>query len=294
MTEGFFVTVDVGGTNTRVALVDTTFNVIGFDSFPTTPNATTSLTNIESSINKLIRDRNLTRSALKGSGMGVAGLVRNGKLVKDVRIALAGSDLSAFLTELGSDNVVVVNDAVAQAAGEYNCLNPPNNVSPLVYLTFGTGIGSAVLIDGKPLVGNRGSSSEMGHLVVWPDGPPCKCGARGCCEALIGGEAIQIRYGMSASQLFSSSQHDEILSEISNVIAQMLGAIYRIFDPQLVVFGGGIGPSYVGLMPRISQRLNLYLSSAMREGLCVRAAKLGDHAGLIGVAHILASSSPAE
>lgn len=290
MADGFFVTVDVGGTKTRVALVDPSFNVFGFHRFPTNSNAPESLSNIERSVHKLILENNLTRARLQGSGMAVAGLVRDGRLVKDIRIGLSGFDLSGFLTELGSDNVVVVNDALAQGIGEYHCLGRESRLSPFVYLAFGTGIGSTVLLEGKPLMGHRGSSSEMGHLVIWPDGPTCECGARGCFEALVGGEAIQARYGISAAELFNSGDHEEILSEISNVLAQVLGCIYRIFDPGVVVFGGGIGPSYVGLMPRISQLLSQYLSSTMREGLRVQSAQLGEHAGVIGVAHILAST----
>ena len=166
----------------------------------------------------------------------------------------------------------------------------------VVYLTVSTGIGGAVLIDGRPLVGPDGSAGELGHLCVDLDGPTCGCGARGHLEALASGSAIarQAResgsFGaavtardVAAAEEAGDATARMIMEQARRAFAAACVSIVDIFDPQLIVVGGSVarnqGERWLG--PARDEVKRRALRAAGRRVRIV-PAQLGDDVGLVG------------
>jgi glucokinase len=166
----------------------------------------------------------------------------------------------------------------------------------VVYLTVSTGIGGAVLIDGRPLVGPDGSAGELGHLCVDLDGPPCGCGARGHLEALASGSAIArlaresgaFGTAVTAREVAAAEEVGDptataIMDRARRAFAAACVSIVDVFDPQLIVVGGSLarnqGERWLG-----PARDEVKRSAFRAAGRRVRIvpAQLGDDVGLVG------------
>lgn len=110
---------------------------------------------------------------------------------------------------------------------------------------FGTGIGNAMLLDGKPVVGKHGAAGELGHIPVWGSTVPCGCGNVGCLEAVAGGKAIaklkRDKYPETPiGDMFISHGGEDDLLEIVNGMAMAVATEINILDPDQVLVGGGV------------------------------------------------------
>ena len=110
---------------------------------------------------------------------------------------------------------------------------------------FGTGIGNAMMRNGKPVSGRHGATGELGHIPVWGSMVPCGCGNAGCLEAVAGGKAIarlqRERYPETPiSEMFAAQGGREDLLEIVNGMAIAVATEINILDPDQVLIGGGV------------------------------------------------------
>ena len=166
----------------------------------------------------------------------------------------------------------------------------------LVYLTISTGIGGAVLIDGRLLVGPDGSAGELGHLCVDLDGPLCGCGAKGHLEAIASGSAIARLAGESgafgeavtAREVAAAEEAGDptamaIMERARRAFAAACVSIVDVFDPQLIVVGGSLarnqGERWLG-PAREEVRRTAFGAPARRVRIV--PALLGDDVGLVG------------
>jgi glucokinase len=191
----------------------------------------------------------------------------------------------------------------------------------LVYLTISTGIGGAVMTDGRLLAGPDGVAGELGHMVVDMDGPTCGCGADGHLEALASGTGIAraARDGLAAgadgshlariaarlgSAPLSAAHVAEaedlgdrlaaaILDRARRALAAAIVSIVDIFDPDRVICGGGIslaqGDRLLG-PARVAVERTAFRTQAARARVVVAA--LGDDSGLIGTVPLVGSALP--
>jgi glucokinase len=161
----------------------------------------------------------------------------------------------------------------------------------------GTGIAAAHVVDGRVFAGAHGAAGEIGHIVVRPDGPPCGCGQRGCLEAIASAAAVGRRYGggVGADRVAAlAAAHDPealgVWTETVDALADGLLTGIALFDPEVVVVGGGLAEAgdqlLVPLRAALHQRLTFH-----REPALVRAA-LGDEAGCLGAALIALDTLP--
>lgn len=185
-----------------------------------------------------------------------------------------------------------------------------------VYLTVSTGIGGAVVSDGRLLRGPDGTAGELGHLLVEIDGPPCGCGARGHLEAIASGTGIA-RDGLAAAlegrsaalagrmrqrgdgritardvaeaEDAGDSTAREILKRARRAFAAACVTIADVFDPDLIVVGGGIAAAQGDrlLGPARAAVAEQAFRAAARRTRVVPAA-LGDDVGLVGAAALVA------
>jgi len=305
-----FLGVDIGGTATKVGLVDETAQVVAVDRVPTRPEVGPEafVSRVMEAGRALLSRVGAAREALAGVGVGCAGLVSSdsGVLVTSPNLpGWEGVELGRILGGSCEAGVFLDNDANAFAYGEA-AAGAAVGKSDGVFLTLGTGVGGGLLLGGRIYRGSDGFGAELGHVVIDADGPPCACGNRGCLESLVGAKAIVERAvetyrragefdtlaemggGVAASatpELLSeaASSGDELASrvfrETGRYLGIALGGFINVFNPQIVVIGGGVAQAGEHLLGPARHWAGRYSFSVV-----ISPASLGENGGLVGAA----------
>ena len=195
----------------------------------------------------------------------------------------------------------IENDAHAAILGEWKH-GAGRGCDDLVMMTIGTGIGTSVIINGKPLRGKHAQAGNLGsHMILDPDGFPCVCGARGCGEAqqhrnfvsqlaksdpgFVSSELSKIPE-IDYAALFKHSPTDELASRLLkrslDIWGTMAVSLVHQFDCERIVIGGGIMKSAAIILPHINQWLETACTPWGRARAV--AAEQGDDAALLGLA----------
>jgi len=234
-------------------------------------------------------------------GFGIPSTIdqRAGRAVTSVNVPL--SDLAfrdrmrgRFQLPIGIDN-----DGNAAAIAEWK-VGAGKGTSDMVMLTLGTGVGGGVIAGGRPFRGSVGAAAELGHMVIEFDGPPCQgvCTGRGHLEALVSGTAATLAAqeafgaGADAYRLVRlADDGDEtalaILVDLGHKLGAAIGSLVNIFDPELIVIGGGFGTAAKGYL--LGPAREVALREALEPGrdvLQIVPAELGSTAGLIGAGFV--------
>jgi glucokinase len=235
-------------------------------------------------------------------GFGVPSRIdrQTGRLQGSVNIPLGELDLRARMEERFGLPVAVENDANAATYGEFHA-GAGRDAQTMVMLTLGTGVGGGVVIDGQLYRG----WAEFGHMVIEFDGIPCQgtCTGRGHLEAYVSGTAAtrvaQEAFGpaVDAHRLVRlAREEDERAVELLNGIGRRLGAgigsLVNIFDPELVVIGGGFAAAGDFLFEPAREVMQREALAPESDRVHIVRAELGTTAGLIG-AGLLASDAAA-
>ncbi len=211
--------------------------------------------------------------------------------------------LARLLQERFGVPVDVGNDANLAALGEWY-FGAGVGHRHLVYVTVSTGIGGGVIVDNQLLLGDRGLAAEIGHITVDRFGPLCGCGQRGHLEAMASGPAIarwvkeQILLGATSSlsslneittQIIADAARngDELalsaLDRAGTSIGVALADVLHIFNPTIVIVGGGVSLSGELIMGPIRSAMQTHVMNAhYLDNLTLTTAALGDDTGLIG------------
>jgi glucokinase len=174
--------------------------------------------------------------------------------------------------------VLMDNDANAGAMGEY-LFGAGKGCSPLFYMTVSTGIGGGILIDSQILRGPDSWAGEIGHLNVFPDGPPCLCGSNGCLERMCCGLWLERDNGESAEALL---RRPEFVRRYVIYMARGLKACIMLLNPQRIVIGGGVAKAGDALFDPLREELARQMPPWSRARVDVQPALLGDDSVLYG------------
>jgi glucokinase len=170
-------------------------------------------------------------------------------------------------------------------------------------VTIGTGLGSGLILDDKLWTGSGGFAAEFGHVTVDPEGIACPCGNRGCLEQYVSAGALVrfARAGMTGkdADLLTAEKVSErarqgdttALSAFDHFgywLGIALASLINTLNIQAIVIGGGVGVSFDLLLPSLQQNMLQRCFPQMREGLVITKALLGDDAGLLGGAALVA------
>jgi len=212
--------------------------------------------------------------------------------------------------------IYLENDATVAALGEHY-FGGAVGIANLIYLCVGTGIGGGIMIDGQLYHGASGSAGEIGHMTIDINGPRCSCGNIGCWETLASGTALareavkQIKAGtqtsilnfadgelqkVSAQRVFLAAQEgDPLANELISQTAYYLGvglvSIVNIFNPQLILIGGGLSRMGRLLLEPASKVVRDRAYELPAAAVRIELARLGaDAEALGGVALVLESS----
>jgi glucokinase len=312
--------VDVGGTKIAAGLVSAEGKIVSAVRRLTdvsSPEAT--LDSISRSIFSLTEKLKLDIHELGPIGFGIPGLVdRNSGIgIASVNLGWKNVKVRSGLESRLGVRCVIENDVRAGALGELR-FGTAKGYKNFVYLNIGTGISAVVILDGAFYSGVNGIAGEIGHAVIDPGGPLCKCGGQGCFEAIASGPAIaqraikKIRNGKSSmlsldgqgplntitpEEIFiAAEQKDglalEVINEVGGFIAHALEYLVLAYDPQIIVIGGSICLKSKILNRIISQKLqelsdqSWVFAKAYRKGL-IRLSTLGNNAGVFGAAALV-------
>jgi len=191
--------------------------------------------------------------------------------------------------------VGIDNDAVAAAYGELRA-GAGTQTDRLLMVTLGTGVGVAMLVEGRPVRGADGAHPEGGHIPISSDPERCYCGLTGCFEQAAARSTLQRRLseamgGVAAdrtliAEAMTVAEHDErvraVFRDYAVAVGRGLAALHTLWQPRVTVLGG----SAAICLPLIREDLlrTLDRSEDYRVDVDLRAAVLGDNAGAIGAA----------
>ncbi|MBB1534642.1 MULTISPECIES: ROK family protein [unclassified Leptotrichia] len=309
----YYAGIDLGGTNTKIGLVDEDGNIIF-----TTIVKTDSMEGFEKTIQRLskillqqVKSFDLNFDDVQSVGVGVPGPVLNSRVVKfwanfpwknGVDLALE------FEKNLGKP-VKADNDVNVITLGEM-WKGSAQGYKNVLGLAIGTGIGGGIIVDGKLVSGENGAGGEVGHIKVERDGKLCGCGQKGCWEAYASATGLireaqsrlavnktnglyeqVIGRDLEAKDIFDVAKEGDafaldLVDYEADYIALGIGNLLNVLDPEIVVVGGGVSLAGDILFNKVKERLKRYAFPSTTENLKIVAASLGNDAGILGAAYL--------
>ncbi|MCE5174073.1 MAG: ROK family protein [Bacteroidales bacterium] len=216
-------------------------------------------------------------------------------------------DLNKWVASEWGVQFIVDNDARYAVIGEWK-YGAAKDTNDLVMMTIGTGIGTGVVIDGRPLIGSHFRAPLGGHFIIKYDGRDCTCGNKGCVEAHSSSYFLpQIIRELPTSESFKANadkidfktifemsrtgNKDSLLVQNHCIQIWAAGIINFIhaYDPEIIVLGGGIMKSKDIIIPAIKEIVDKY-AWTNKEGIKIEASKLGDDASILGIYYCLSKS----
>ncbi len=310
----YYIGIDLGGTNIAAGIVDENGKILVKGSVPT--NADREPDEIIKDMGKLCIDlmnkQGITADDVEYAGIASPGTVDhdNGYIVYANNLPLLNYPIAAKFTEFsGVKKVYVENDANAAAKGEAE-MGASKGCNTSVMITLGTGVGGGIIIDKKVYSGFNFAGGELGHVVIQVDGAPCSCGRKGCWEAYSSATGLinmtkeklaecpdSLMHKMVAEEGKVSGRTSfnamragdaaakEVVDKYIKYLASGLASMINIFQPEVLVIGGGICNEGDYLLKPLYEVISKeqYTSSAVKQTE-IRIAKLGNDAGIIGAA----------
>ena len=319
------VGVDVGGTKIAAAVVDSAGQIYGRVQHPTDvsrPEMT--LQSIAGAISSAIEAAGIRTADISAIGLGIPGKVdpETGTGLVAVNLGWRNVPVTPALESLLGIRCVIENDVRAAALGE-NYYGTGRQARNMVYLSLGTGIAAGFILDGRLYRGTTGFAGEIGHAIVDRGGPQCKCGARGCLEALAAGPAIAERaqsamatgrptslreiLGQGTVRLTgqdvceAAARGDplaqDVLREISAYLAYSIHLLAMFMDPELIVLGGGVALAGDVLLQAVREHAGRLAAEApmfaeVYQPEMIQLTDLGRDAGILGAAALVAPARP--
>ncbi len=226
-------------------------------------------------------------------GLGTPGPTDATGRIARVAINLAGwhdVPLADWLEAKTGYPTIIANDANCAGLGEA-WLGAGRWYRDLILLTLGTGVGGAVILDGKLFVGHHGTAGELGLITLNMDGPTCNSGNRGSLESHISVPAIRRRTGLEPEELgMLALAGDPKALEFWQTYGRELGAglasLLYVLTPEAVIIGGGVSASADFFFPAALGEIEQRVLTSSRAGLQLLKAELGNQAGIVGAAKL--------
>ncbi len=287
----FALGVDLGGHNLRGAVIDGEGRLLHRKRVAT--DESRDLSKVLDQIAQLCEDlcEEVSGSVI-GVGIGVPGFMdhESGFLTSSPNFPTWNRvNLHEHLNAKCSLPFLTENDANMAALGEF-WKGAGKGAKVMVCLTLGTGVGGAVVQEGKLLKGAHGLAGELGHIVIDPQGPVCGCGAKGCLEAFASGSYIERRTGSASRDVYDRAMKGDdasrtIFEEFGCSLGLGVSSLVQVFDPSLVVIGGQVSQAWEVFYPSLLQEFSERLSKHPGRNTPIIRAACGDDAGLLGAAY---------
>jgi len=311
---GYFIGVDLGGTNIKVGLFDEAMTLVGKTSVPTGAEMGPDhvIGNIVKAGRELLDAAKLTEADLAAIGIGTPGPAdyANGIIIKSTNMPkFVNTPLRDRVADgLGRKPAILENDANVACWGEF-AMGAGRDVTDMIFMTLGTGIGGGVVCNGELVRGAGGNAAELGHVIIHPGGRACNCGQRGCVEAYgsanstaarateairAGGsstlEAVLSAKGeLTSKDVFQHAEKGdalacEIVEGTAEALAIMCVNMLHTTEPARIVFSGGMIAAGDALLSRIRRHFDHLVWTLKKETVEICFATLGEDTGIIGAA----------
>jgi len=327
----YIIGVDIGGTKIAAGLVSA-HQVLERVVLPTLAdqNAGVVVAQVFKSIDHVLEKSGRKVEEISGIGIVAPGPLnpRTGELIYAPNIpSLINIPIATLVSERYHLPTLVENDANAAGLAEA-LFGAAVGFRYVFYVTVSTGIGTGVIIDGQIYSGKNGMGAEAGHVTIDYQGPLCSCGQRGCIEVFASGKAIvrrtreklESQIGESNNRpvatskildLVSGNLHQitpavvaeaarsgdltaqEIIHETATYLSIWLGGMINIFDPEIIVIGGGVSSMGDLLFDVIRELTPKHSILPKAHEVIITPAKLRDDVGILGAATLFATMKEA-
>ncbi|XWK91338.1 MAG: ROK family protein [Phormidium sp.] len=235
----------------------------------------------------------LETAAVKAIGVGTPGPTDAAGKIAKIAINLVGWNdipLAELLETKTGLPTIIANDANCAALGEA-WLGAGRNFRNLILLTLGTGVGGAIILDGKLFTGNQGAAGELGLICLHPEGPKCNSGNHGSLEQYVSIQAIRRLTGLEPKELGELAQKGdskalEFWQSYGKNLGIGLASLIYVLTPEAIVIGGGISASANFFFPAALAEIEQRVLPISRTGLQLLLAELGNQAGMVGAAKL--------
>ncbi len=307
--------VDVGGTKVASGLVDSSGEILCHNRNPMVSNegaagGLAAVTRAIQAASDYAGSGAAAQNMIRGVGVCCPGPLnpRSGVIINPPNLPCwRDFPLAAEIAHLCRVPVIVDNDANAAGLAE-TLWGAGRGYRNVFYATIGTGIGTAILIDGRIYHGRTGCAAEGGHMSIDYRGPRCGCGKPGCIEALAAGPAIARRARAKLENGRSSSLLDlaagsiekvtgemvgqavaagdlvamEVLQETIELLALWFGNIVDLLEPDVMIVGGGVSSMLKPFLGEIRDWLPGYSVNRSCTDIPLLSARYGEDAGVAG------------
>ena len=253
---------------------------------PSTP------TSVAKAIANIANELNADKKCTK-MGIGIPGPVDGMGRIARVAINLSGwhdvplADMVEAKTDL---SITLNNDANCAGLGEA-WLGAGCNHQNLLLITLGTGVGGAIILNGKLFVGHYGAAGELGLITLNPDGPKCNSGNNGSFEQYCSINGVKRLSGHDPAELGRLAQKGDpeaiaYWEKYGALLGAGLTSLIYIFTPEMVIIGGGISASSDFFLPATRAEIKRRVLASSRVDLQLVTAELGNRAGMVGAAQL--------
>jgi len=302
--------VDLGGTNTRTALVARSGDILEKQK-----EETLAAEGHEKVIAKLIRniDRQRANADQYGRRVAAVGVGAPGVIYEQTGVVVKSPNfpdwndlpLKQILEGELKLPVFIENDANAAALGE-QWRGAAKDIRSMIFLTLGTGVGGGIILDGRIWHGADGMAGEVGHMTIIPDGRICGCGNRGCLEMYASSRGIVMtfkamcaekrldaedRKELTSAQIYQAARNGDtvahlVMKDMGRYLGIGIANLINIFNPEMVVIGGGVMDAWDLFIDATREEVRKRAFAYTAERTKIVPSMLGDEAGMVGAAAV--------
>jgi glucokinase len=291
-----YLALDVGGTKVLGAIISDN-KIIKQEKVKT--NANKSQEEVYQIIKEVIVKLSKNTSKISGIGIGIPGRVDEfGNIVVSPNLPFENFALKENLQkDTGVSNILIGNDVNLGLLGEY-WQGSAKGYTNVLGMFVGTGIGGAIIINKKLILGHQFIGGEIGHMKLTLTGPQCNCGAEGCLEAYSSKIAMQ-KYmeskGLKFDSILKSSFLKKGLAENNSIvkdaikhscyyIGEAIGSLVNCIDPDVVILGGGV---FEAIGEYMLKKIETIANERAMTKPTIHLSTLGDNAVLFGAVKLL-------
>lgn len=297
----YAVGIDIGGTNTRVALIDENLNIVKRVQFPT------NVENPAETIDEIARTIESFDEKPVGIGMSCPGPLdlKNGIILTPPNLGKPwwGLHLAKEVSKKTSLPATLENDANLACLAEA-VVGEGKDKDWINFLTISTGVGSGQCVNKKIVQGAHGFAQEIANCILWKDGPAHGTLKAGGCEAICSGTAITKRAQDAGLDVHHAGEVNDlakdgndlamvIMEDAKEYLANMIAILYAVNDPDIVILGGSVAMKIDGFVDDVEARVRKKVFDPLHDLVLVHKSTLSEDSGLLG-AGILAFSDKAD
>lgn len=309
--EKYSIGIDLGGTKILIALVNKeTGEILSYVKKKTKKDKGPKniMKKMIEGIEELLEETKKDIKDIRSIGVGAAGQIdrENGTIIAAPNLDCYDLNIKEILTEHFSLPVYVGNDVEIAGLGEQK-FGAGKDCDDFVCIFVGTGVGSAIIKNGKIITGATGTAGEIGHMIVDLNGRQCNCGGHGCLEAYASRSAIERRIegalkkgrkscildyletgkSISSSMIQKSIEREDELvlqyvTEASEYLSGGIASIINFINPEKVILGGGLIEAVDYFYQKTIKKAKAKSLPVPAEKIKFEKAKLGDFSGVIG------------